>query len=398
MSKPTNKPPVFHKPKWVKPLLLVTGLLVVLRLTGVIDIPKGWFVGAVVIEMALIVFEVTVFVVVIRYFYKQHRKSGRSKVEALTTAQFDELRSGGLPEKTAGPLEKAMLFEMNLYKMVYLFLRSLIRQNKPGLYYYLAISFGIAWISWIGGYLVFNVPPSNPRFILILLPGSLAPALAAIIVRKWVTREGFEDVGLRINRSAWRYYLLGWLWPLIGVGFILAALALLQSIHLLNLYPVIPTELSLSLPLVIVIQMLVAIPSAIMLLGEELGWRGYLQKQLYPHNRLKAYATTGLIWGVWHYPLIFIGYEPYDNPYLGMVVFTLFAVTFSIFLGWLYQTSKSIWVPSLAHSSSNIVGASILILLFEGQSNWFLWVSLLSCMPLALLSLYLITNRKLNEI
>jgi len=37
-----------------------------------------------------------------------------------------------------------------------------------------------------------------------------------------------------------------------------------------------------------------------LVLGEELGWRGYLQLRLFPAQPFLAALATGLIWGVWH--------------------------------------------------------------------------------------------------
>ena len=54
-----------------------------------------------------------------------------------------------------------------------------------------------------------SVPTRHPA-------GALSPAVAAIIVRKWVTREGFSDAGLRLNRHHWRYYLAALVLPLLG--------------------------------------------------------------------------------------------------------------------------------------------------------------------------------------
>jgi hypothetical protein len=50
--------------------------------------------------------------------------------------------------------------------------------------------------------------------ILTAIPFS--PAIAAVIVRKWITREGFRDAGLRPRvRTAWFYYLLAWISPML---------------------------------------------------------------------------------------------------------------------------------------------------------------------------------------
>ena len=48
--------------------------------------------------------------------------------------------------------------------------------------------------------------------------GSFGPAIAATIVRKWITREGYKDAGLRLNlRTGWKYYLFAFLHPLVVV-------------------------------------------------------------------------------------------------------------------------------------------------------------------------------------
>jgi hypothetical protein len=51
-----------------------------------------------------------------------------------------------------------------------------------------------------------------------VLPGAFAPAIAAVLVRMFVTREGFADAGLPIQRRHWRYWLLALLLPLVVVA------------------------------------------------------------------------------------------------------------------------------------------------------------------------------------
>jgi len=55
-----------------------------------------------------------------------------------------------------------------------------------GIIWYLVICFGLAWTSWeiaIGS----GVSVLSWRFQLCALPGAFAPAIASIIVRKWIT-------------------------------------------------------------------------------------------------------------------------------------------------------------------------------------------------------------------
>jgi hypothetical protein len=64
--------------------------------------------------------------------------------------------------------------------------------------------------------------------------GAFSPALAALVVRRWITREGFVDAGLGLDlRQGWPYYLFGCLLPLPVVGAIagLAAVLGLSFVH-----------------------------------------------------------------------------------------------------------------------------------------------------------------------
>ena len=57
--------------------------------------------------------------------------------------------------------------------------------------------------------------------------------------------------------------------------------------------------------------------------GEEFGWRAYLQPKLMPLGFRKAMLLMGLIWGVWHWPLIAMGHnyglDYFGAPWTGML-------------------------------------------------------------------------------
>ena len=50
--------------------------------------------------------------------------------------------------------------------------------------------------------------------------------------------------------------------------------------------------------------------------GEEYGWRGYLQSELIKLGRIRGVMLLGLIWGVWHYPVIWMGHNYPGQPIL----------------------------------------------------------------------------------
>lgn len=97
--------------------------------------------------------------------------------------------------------------------------------------------------------------------------------------------------------------------------------------------------------------------TGIMTLGEEIGWRGYLQKKLLENNSiLKSLTFLGLIWGFWHLPLILSGYNYPEYPILGgFVLFPLTTIFASFLLGWLTINGHSVWPAVFAHGGVNSI-------------------------------------------
>lgn len=50
--------------------------------------------------------------------------------------------------------------------------------------------------------------------------------------------------------------------------------------------------------------LLVPFFNVIFALGEEIGWRGFLLPRLEPLGQWKAILVSGIIWGIWHAPVI----------------------------------------------------------------------------------------------
>src|SRR5690348_1405602 len=82
--------------------------------------------------------------------------------------------------------------------------------QTKGVLAFLILSFGLTWLNWeLGWFLGFSV--DDLLFQVITLPTLFTPAIATIIVRRWITEEGFGDAGLRLNfKKRWPYYLLAW--------------------------------------------------------------------------------------------------------------------------------------------------------------------------------------------
>jgi membrane protease YdiL (CAAX protease family) len=249
--------------------------------------------------------------------------------------------------------------------------------RTKGIAWYLAISFGLAWASWEVAIRA-GVTVSSPQFQLFALPGAFAPALAAVVVRKWITREGFADAGLGLHLRRWPYYLFAWLLPLPVVAAITAEAAALgiaqpdftlaRAIASHAAGPT-ATAIASSGSMVIPQLMLAALLTTPLLWGEEFGWRSYLQPRLFSGRPVVAAIATGAIWAVWHFPLTLRGYDYPDHPVWGSLLLVVIAMLFAYIFGWILQRSESIWASSLAHAATNAVGGVLTLLWFAGSSG-----------------------------
>ncbi len=246
-------------------------------------------------------------------------------------------------------------------------------KNAKGIIAFLLIAFGIAWLDllvmWLAGVGSTEgagATQPDPLFIVMGLPFTFAPAIAAFVVRKWVTREGFADAGLKLRlRKGWPYYLSTLLLPIIVVPIAVALWAVVKTVQpdlsVLSLESVLP-------------MLVMALVMPLFYFGEEFGWRGYLQLRLAPGRPLVAAVLTGLIWGVWHYPMLLLGFLGSENKLaLGLLIYPINLAFISIFLGWLQARSRSVWPVCLAHAVEDSITSGMLGLLMAGVPLILAW-------------------------
>lgn len=95
-------------------------------------------------------------------------------------------------------------------------------------------------------------------------------------------------------------------------------------------------------------------------LGEEVGWRAFLQTRLQEKfNVATAAIFVGLIWIFWHIPLFF--YDEYFSHLGAFQIFgwACFIIINSIIFAWLYNASgENLIIPILFHSSVDLMTGS----------------------------------------
>ena len=109
---------------------------------------------------------------------------------------------------------------------------------------------------------------------------------------------------------------------------------------------------------------------------------------MYPFLKERLGVTAGrivggILWGVWHFPLVIIGGHFYgkENRFLGCFMICLALTVFGIFIDYIYDKSGSIIVASIAHSAMNAAGLP-LMLVSTGNANQLLGPSAFSLIPI----------------
>lgn len=127
-------------------------------------------------------------------------------------------------------------------------------------------------------------------------------------------------------------------------------------------------HLVLAQALVILPTMGVAV-SFLSAIGEEIGWRGFLTSKLGDLDFNKRSLVIGLVWSVWHWPLIlFADYASSDKPWVNIICFTVAVTSFSFFLGYLRLRSNSVFPAGLAHAAHNVWMQAVIPVFFKAGS------------------------------
>lgn len=189
------------------------------------------------------------------------------------------------------------------------------------------------------------------------------PALAAIVTI-WLKKMDWSGLGF-----AWRHTPSCWAGYWLPIAYALVAYVLIWTLGLggfadpANIQPLAErlgwtiTDKATFVPLYFVfIGVTGIILSTARGLGEELGWRGFMAPHL--HNLFGftgASLVTGVIWTLWHVPLII--FSDYNNgtPVLfGLACFFIMVMNLSFVMHWLRLRSGSVWPAAILHGSHNL--------------------------------------------
>ena len=249
---------------------------------------------------------------------------------------------------------------------------------------YFAFSFGISWA--IAG-LMYLLGQGQPSTIIMLVGGSLfmwGPALAVLIVQKGIYRASLEPYGWTFRQLNGRWLLWSILLPMTILPLYLAVVALLgnglgipgmgevdlsregmlRQIELLAAQAGQPANTgglaNLPLPgwaLLLMMMFAAVIPgatvNAFFAFGEELGWRGLMRHETRSLGFWRSNTLIGIVWGLWHAPMILMGHNYASQSWLGIPVMVVFCVGLSYIMAYATQRTGSILSPSMFHGVVN---------------------------------------------
>lgn len=218
---------------------------------------------------------------------------------------------------------------------------------------------------------------TNFALILMCFPGLIALAFLFFF------KEGFRGLGWGIKHSRFLLYSIAIPLGLTLLYFVLIELLGLgdQSVFVFQNNQVIFLDKKWSIfvfiPYFLINFVLGSIITGIFTLGEEVGWRGYLQnKMIKEFGIIPGVIFLGLVWGYWHLPIILMGYNFPEYPILGrFVLMPLMTVGFSAIFAWLTLRAKSLWPAVLAHGAINTLFSDAFATRINAEQK--IWIYLL---------------------
>jgi membrane protease YdiL (CAAX protease family) len=186
----------------------------------------------------------------------------------------------------------------------------------------------------------------NPHLDGLIAGLMLVPALASVMARL-VLREGFSDVSFRFGgRRGWSAILQAIIFPIV-VGLVAYGIAWTTGLARLDPQPVGGLVVPFAIGVVV---------SLVVVSVEEIGWRGYMLTRLIDAGVPRPILASGVIWGLWHVPLVLAGvYAAGPSPALSAVLLMVSITAFGYVIARMRLETGSVWPAVVLHAAWNSI-------------------------------------------
>ena len=206
---------------------------------------------------------------------------------------------------------------------------------------------GVNLFAWGTPLLISVIAPDNEAISAASVSISAFGPLIMVILIRLIYKETWKDAGLKFGfRNNRNFYYFGLLYPLLLIVLIIIISLIFGTADLNSEYP---SELQSILGKMGIFL----IPMLSMSISEEFGWRGYLEPTLRKINKsiLMNHIIVGIIWGVWHFPILL-----FNNPDTGfqeLLIVLVGCIALAIVYGQIRFLSNSVWPCVILHALSN---------------------------------------------
>lgn len=108
--------------------------------------------------------------------------------------------------------------------------------------------------------------------------------------------------------------------------------------------------------------------NALFAFGEEYGWRNYLVAALKEKRFVFTAIFIGIVWGIWHFPLILLGHNYPQHNVIGVFMMVIFCVLLSFIETYFVLKAKSVYPAAIFHGTINAV-AGLNVILIKGGND-----------------------------
>lgn len=259
--------------------------------------------------------------------------------------------------------------------------------NLKKIILFVGLTFLVSYL-FVFGYLALGGKWTIPGMYLVGVTYMFIPLAVAVVVQKVVYKAPLKEP-FRIHFRPNRWFLVAWLTPLpialatLGVSLLLPGIEFSADLtgifqqfqkvltpeqmaemrQRMETLPVHPFWLALVQGLIAGVTV-----NAVAAFGEEAGWRGLLLRELEGIGFWRSSLVIGLIWGLWHAPLILQGHNYPDHPWAGVFLMTVFTVLLSPLFSYVALRANSVIAAAIFHGSINAV-AGLPLLVTKGGSD-----------------------------